>query len=149
MTKKMILTLLLCSVLALGLCSCNSTKKEQTNRIESSYTVTEIENVSASIENLSPAGATIVITDKNEEPHIYGEWYQIEKEENGKWVELETIIDDYGFNEIGYLVDDHHQVKFVIDWEWLYGKLSDGSYRILKQVGQQYIAIPFGIATAT
>lgn len=40
-------------------------------------------------------------------------------------------------------------MKFVIDWECLYGKLPLGSYRILKQVNNQYIAIEFGMATTS
>ena len=147
--KKSLFLFLIAALILGALSGCNSKTKKQSKQAESSYLITEVENVSATIDDISPTGATIVITDKNKEQYTYGEWYQIEKEENGKWVELETKIDNYGFNEIGYLVDDHDQVKFVIDWEWLYGTLSDGSYRIVKQVGQQYIAIPFGIATAT
>lgn len=116
---------------------------------ESSFKTTKIKNVSIDISDISLTGATITIKDTNQNPYTYGEWYKIEKEIDGKWYEVKTIIDDYGFNDIGYLVDENNQVKFVIDWEWLYGKLPLGSYRILKQVNNQYISIEFGIATTS
>ena len=121
--------------------------KRYSNLSDSSCIVTGVENVSATVSDLSPTGATVIITDQNKEPYTYGEWYQIEKEENGKWYKLKTMVEEYGFNDLGYLVNEHNQVKFVIDWEWLYGKLPQGRYRILKQVGQQVISIPFNITT--
>ena len=97
--------------------------KRYSNLSDSSCIVTGVENVSATVSDLSPTGATVIITDQNKEPYTYGEWYQIEKEENGKWYKLKTMVEEYGFNDLGYLVNEHYQVKFVIDWEWLYGKL--------------------------
>lgn len=108
-----------------------------------------VENVTVQIYDISLTGATIIITDKNKEPYTYGQWYKIEKEENGKWIELPPKIKNYGFNDLGYLVDENNEVKFVMDWEWLYGKLDLGSYRIIKKVNDHYIYIPFGIATTS
>lgn len=105
-----------------------------------------IENISTEIYDVSSIGATIIITDKNESLYTYGEWYKIEKEENGKWIEVKTKINDYAFTDIGYLVDNNNEVRFVISWEWLYGELSPGNYRIVKEVNNQYIYIPFVLA---
>lgn len=117
-----------------------------TKNKESTYKTTELENVSISISNISLTGATITIKDTNEKPYTYGEWYKLEKEVNGKWYEVKTIVDDYGFNLIAYLPDKNNEINFEIDWEWLYGELSLGSYRILKKAGNQYISVEFGIA---
>ena len=68
----------------------------------------------------------------NLRPLPHGEWYKIEKQVNGKWYEIKPIIENYGFNSIGYLPDKNNEVEFVMNWEWLYGKLPLGSYRILK-----------------
>ena len=97
------------------------------------------------ISNITPSGAILIIRDMNQEPYIYGEWYKIEKEVDGKWCELEPFLDHYGFNDIGYLVDQNNEVTFTIDWEWLYGKLPKGNYRILKEVNHQYISSVFKI----
>ena len=115
-------------------------------QIESNYKPTEVENVSADIYDISLTGATIIIKDTNEKPYTQGEWYKIEKQVDGKWYEVETLLDNYGFNSIGYLPDENNEVKFVMDWEWLYGELPVGSYRILKEVGGKYISIEFNIA---
>ena len=112
---------------------------------ESLYKPINIENITISISNVSKTGATIIIKDTNKIPYTYGQWYKIEKNINGKWYELKTIIDNYGFTSIGYLPDKNNEVKFVIDWEWLYGKLPLGNYRILKQVNEHYIAFEFSL----
>jgi len=112
---------------------------------ESMYIETEVENVSINISNVSKTGATITIKDTNNEPYTYGEWYKIEKEIDDKWYEIKTIIDNYGFNSIGYLPDENNLVKFIINWEWLYGRLSKGKYRILKEVDNKYISVTFNI----
>lgn len=121
-------------------------------QIESNYKPTEIENVSANIYDISLTGATIVVKDTNKKQNTYTDWYVIEKEENGKWYQLDTIIEDYGFNEMAYLPNENSEVKFVIDWEWLYGELPLGSYRILKKLNDgsaKIISIEFNIATTS
>lgn len=113
----------------------------------SSVKATEVNNVKMDISDISHTGATITIKDTNKIPYTYGEFYKIEKEIDGQWHDVKPIITDYGFNDKGYIVDENHEVKFIIDWEWLYGKLPLGSYRILKKVNDQYISVEFGIAT--
>lgn len=118
-------------------------------QVESNYKSTEVENVSADIYDISLTGATIVIKDTNTKQNTYTDWYVIEKEVNEKWYQLETKIKDHGFNDMAYLPNENNEVKFVIDWEWLYGELSQGSYRILKKVNNgnaEIISIEFSIA---
>lgn len=107
---------------------------------------TTIENVSIDIFDISLTGATVIITDTNQETYVYSEWYRIEQSIDGKWQEVKTVTNNYGFNEMGYLPDKNNEVKFIINWEHLYGELSLGSYRILKQVNNQYISVEFSIA---
>lgn len=110
---------------------------------------TGVDKVRIAISDVSLTGVTLIIEDMNQTPYIYGEWYEIEKEVDGNWYPVETKIEHYGFNDIGYVVNEEHKVKFVIDWEWLYGSLPLGSYRIVKQVNQQYIYVGFSIATTS
>ena len=115
---------------------------------ESIYKPSKLENVDISISDISSTGATVTIKDRNENTYVYGEWYKIEREINGKWCEVRTVIDNYGFNDLGYLIDENSEnkeIKFDIDWEWLYGKLPSGNYRLLKQVGSQYISVEFNL----
>jgi len=116
---------------------------------KSTFITTEVENVSINISDISLTSATLIIKDTNNSPYTYGEWYKIEKQIDGNWYELKTKKKDYVFNEIGYLPDKNNEVKFVIDWKELYGELALGSYRILKQVDNQYISIEFGVASTS
>ncbi|MBE5940601.1 MAG: hypothetical protein E7266_09435 [Lachnospiraceae bacterium] len=113
--------------------------------MESKYQSTNVENVNISISDVSSTGATVIITDSNKEPYIYGEWYSIEKEKDGKWYEVKTIINNYGFKDIGYIPNANGKIELTVDWEWLYGKLSPGTYRLLKKVNSQYISVEFSI----
>ena len=106
---------------------------------------TQVENVTIQISDISPSGANLVITDTNPEPYVYGEWFKLQKEVNGQWQDVPTVIDNYGFHEIGYLPNNKGEVTFVINWEWLYGKLPAGTYRIFKEVNRQEIFIEFEI----
>lgn len=118
-------------------------------RSKSAYHITDVENVTISITDVSPIGATVTIKDNNDPAAIYGAWYKIEKQIDGDWYDIEPVIEEYGFSYIGYLPDQNNQVTFDIDWEWLYGKLPAGKYRLLKEFGvldnKKYIAVEFEI----
>ena len=106
---------------------------------------TQVENVTIQISDISSSGASLVITDTNPEPYVYGEWFKLQKEVNGQWQDVPPVVDNYGFHEIGYLPNNKGEVTFVINWEWLYGKLPAGTYRIFKEVNRQEIFIEFEI----
>lgn len=112
---------------------------------ESTYHIEKIENVDIRTSNVSRTGATIVITDTNKNPYKHGLWYEIEKEENGKWYKLTTLIDNDITIAYGYLPDENNEVIFEINWEDIYGKLTPGNYRIIKKVIEKYMSVEFGI----
>ncbi len=119
------------------------------SRSKSTYHITEVENVTISITDVSPIGAKVIIKDLTNTTDLYGDWYKIEKQIDGDWYDIEPVIEEYGFSYIGYLPDQNNEVIFDIDWEWLYGKLPAGKYRFLKEVGvldnKKYIAVEFEI----
>ena len=106
---------------------------------------TQVENVTFQISDISPTGATLVITDTNAEPYLYGEWYKIQRLTDGQWMDVPHVIDNGAFNAMGYIPDANGEVKFTINWEWLYGKLPSGAYRLWKQVGDKECYIEFSI----
>lgn len=112
---------------------------------ESAYQPTGAPNVTMAVSDVTPTGATVTIQDSNPEPFVYGSWYQIEQEKDGVWYEIKTKIKDYGFDEMGWLTDDRGELTMTLDWEWLYGKLTTGHYRILKQAGTQVISTEFTV----
>ena len=111
---------------------------------ESAYQPGGAANVTMNLSDVTPTGAVVTIQDHNPEPFVYGEWFVIEREKDGVWYEVKTKINDYGFNEIGWLTDNG-ELTMTVDWEWLYGELPEGHYRILKQAGAEVISAEFTV----
>lgn len=107
----------------------------------------ELDNISMTIKEgtLTKTGATIIITDLNSTTNIYGEFFRIDKKIDGKWQELQPIIDNYGFNSIGYFVDENNNLELEHNWEWIYGKLETGEYQLIKEVNGKYFNVKFKI----
>lgn len=112
---------------------------------KSPYEATELKNVSMQLTDITPTGAVLTITDTNESPFVYGEWFTLEKKEGREWFGLHPLIENYSFFDLGYRPNQNGKVIFEMDWEKLYGKLPKGSYRVLKKAGLQYIAVGFTI----
>ena len=95
--------------------------------------IDDLKGVSMAIKEntLTNTGATVIITDTSNRDNIYGNSYKIEKKENGVWIELKPKNDMF-FTDIGYVVGEDHTLEFDINWEYFYGKLESGEYRILK-----------------
>ena len=61
------------------------------------------------------------------------------------------IKENYFWNSIGYKIDRNNKLVLEIDWEWLYGSLSNGTYRIVKDaiedstLEKKYFSVEFEI----
>ena len=91
--------------------------------------------VMMSVSHVTPTGLTVHFTqyDKRDCGElIYGEGYHLEVLNGDTWEDVPTIIEDWGFNSIGYTIPAEGEAKIETNWEWLYGKLSPGTYRITK-----------------
>lgn len=112
---------------------------------ESSYEIVSPSDIKISLKDTSSWGTTMTIKDDSSNGHVYGEDYIIERESNGKWYEVKTIIDNYGFNDIGLLLDDNNEVVFKINWTSIYGLLPHSNhYRLLKRYeNNTYLAAYF------
>ncbi len=87
--------------------------------------------------NVTDTGLTVrfeLTDDPNTGQLQTGEWYEIEKYENDEWQKVETVISDYAFNSVAYLIKENDITEFEVDWEWLYGRLLPGIYCINKEV---------------
>lgn len=94
----------------------------------------ELVNISIKEGTLTKTGATIIITDNNPNKIIYGTSFYIEKYENNDWHEVMPINNNYGFNYMAYYVDENGKLELEQNWEYIYGKLNKGIYRIVKDV---------------
>ncbi len=128
-------------------------KEKETLINKCSIKIDDLENVSMTIKKgtLTNKGATVIITDTSDRNNIYGEGYQLEKEENGVWVEMKPKH-DMTFITIGYSVNENHTLELKVNWEYHYGTLENGKYRILKDTSyagegtKHYITAEFTIA---
>ena len=93
--------------------------------------------VSMDLSDITPAGATVHFyrfdTEKAGEIS-YGDSFVIEKENDGNWEEVPVIIEDAAFTDIAHIIPQNDTCEAKIDWEWLYGPLSPGTYRLRKTV---------------
>lgn len=85
--------------------------------------------------SVSPKGLTLRFGNKIQPEIMYGESFILEKKIDGMWYELPVVIDgEYGFKDIGYEITFEGGPDWEVDWEWLYGELQPGEYRIIKEV---------------
>lgn len=112
----------------------------------------EIDGVSMTIlpGTVTSKGLTLMIHDDNEQHYTYGEWYQLLRNDGSGWSEVPAVIEgDYGFGDIGLMTDESGILTLEIDWQWLYGELDAGSYRIVKALyfddGYKYFSAEFEI----
>lgn len=130
--KKKLYGILICFIFMLGITGCNTEAI-----IKDTAELNEVEGVSMTIQKgtLKRTSATIIITDLSGKKNTYGEEYRIDKKENGNWKELDVMVKgEYGWNMIGYLVGTNNKLVMEINWQWLYGKLEDGEYRLVKNL---------------
>src|SRR5699024_4440867 len=120
---------------------------------EKSISESGLENVTVSIQegSLSRTGVKILIHDVSGENYSYGTWYRIDKMVNGTWQQLSVVLkENYGWNDIANHVDKMGNLILDIDWEWLYGTLDNGYYRIVKyalsdSLEKKYFSVKFEI----
>lgn len=93
--------------------------------------------LSMSAENANSTGLTLVYSFSGEPPREQLSAdisYYIERKTEGGWELCETVIDDYGWCLTGFFISPDSETWDDVNWEWLYGELSPGVYRISKTV---------------
>ena len=61
-----------------------------------------------------------------------GSDYRLIVLEHGTWHDVPTVLEEYGWDSIAYLIEKGTSTKLEIDWKWLYGELPTGTYRLVK-----------------
>lgn len=83
-------------------------------------------------DTLTPTSITLVITNNsNAYDFVYGEDYGIETYTNHEWNEVPALKDHVVYT-IAYTIHPNSSKDMEIDWEWIYGELPKGNYRIVK-----------------
>lgn len=136
MKKKKLLGVLICFIFLLGITGCEKEikGKPQESKIKIlnggvRFTVKE--------GTLSNTKATFILKNTSKTKITYGTSYWMEKEENGKWYKIEPK-DEMWFTLPEFELNPKESRELEIDWEYGYGKLSPGKYRVVKEVDFEY-----------
>gem|GEM_PF-3002179 len=80
-------------------------------------------------------GITITLENKTASEFTYGSDFTLYLNGNDSWETVQPIIDDWGFDSIGYDIAPQSTTdEIFIDWSWLYGELPGGNYIIKKEI---------------
>ncbi|MDE7477877.1 MAG: hypothetical protein K2M91_07995, partial [Lachnospiraceae bacterium] len=95
--------------------------------------------LSFSLKNISPTGATLVLTQYDADAPTgemeYGDDFVLEIQKDGAWEEVPIVLEgDYGFHDIAYVIPSGSTSEQELNWDWLYGALAPGNYRVIKSV---------------
>jgi len=88
-------------------------------------------------ENVTAKGCTLVFEQKGGSPTgslETGEQYVIQTMRDGQWVDVPVYAESYGWNAVAWIIPMDGEKEFEVNWEWLYGTLPFGEYRIGKGV---------------
>lgn len=88
-----------------------------------------------SVKDVTPTGLTLVCAKDGGNPTgelMCGTDYRLLVFEDGMWKHVPTVIEEYGWDDMGYPVTDGKSREIELSWEWLYGKLPAGTYRLAK-----------------
>ena len=85
----------------------------------------------------SEVGITAEITNISEEEVIFSSDFSVQFKDGGKWYNLEYIADEVVFTEPAIPVNPGESREWFGVFTWLYGKLPEGEYRILKTVNAE------------
>src|SRR5665648_815629 len=106
MKKIFFLTLTLLVSVLLVACGNGNGDTTATNEWESTHydTVNNFDGASMNIKegSVSPTGLTVIFENNSDKQGVYSDDFLVEKEIKGDWYQVPTIIDEYGFNDIGY-----------------------------------------------
>lgn len=95
--------------------------------------------VKLTAKDITPTGLTIVCTQQDGAPTgelETGSPYALEIYQGGVWTSVKMLPqeNDVAWTSEAWVIQPNDTIEWVVDWEWLYGALPDGSYRISKSV---------------
>lgn len=95
--------------------------------------------LSFTLKNISSTGATLVFRNYDVDAPTgdleYGDDFMLEVQKGDIWEEVPISLEgNYAFNSIAYTIPTKGISERELDWEWLYGALAPGTYRIRKSI---------------
>ena len=95
--------------------------------------------VTLEVDNVTASGLTMICTQSDGNPSgelQTGSDYVLEECIDGSWYKVEYIIDEYNvsWTAEARIIPMNDSVAWDFNWEYLYGELSAGEYRIAKDI---------------
>lgn len=114
-------------------------KENEDNKISSNCFITDDKwGIELKTKNITNEKMTLVIEQFGKlggETLETGTWFEIEKNVNGEWKRLDTDpLIDFAWTEQSYIINKNGLTELETNWKWLYGELSEGSYRLSKKI---------------
>ncbi len=121
----------------LGTLTFDTSKRSGAAYIYSRESEAEQIGVSFTLKNISSTGATLVFQQYDGDAATgdlsCGTDFLIEMQRDNMWQEVPVILEgEYAFNDVACTIDGSTEQE--LNWEWLYGALVPGTYRIRKSV---------------
>ena len=90
--------------------------------------------ITLSVTDVTPTGLTVVFKQSGGNPTgelMTGSYYRLENKDK----ELAYIVEgDIAWTAEAYMIQKDGETQMQANWEWLYGTLEPGNYRLIKQV---------------
>ena len=127
---KKVAIILFCGIIIFGLIIWNNTRIGKKSNIQISQN-----DISMMIKEgtLTNTKATLIIKNNSDKEVQYGESFQIEIKKNNKWYQLNEKHERF-FTLAAIILDAGEQREIELNWEYGYGKLKKGTYRIIKDM---------------
>ena len=134
--KKTILTILLCGVMVLEMTGCGKQKNEFDIGNKPDIKISQNDVIMTIKEGtLTNKSATLVLTNHSDKNFQYGSPYEIEIKKDGEWHKINVEL---YFNMPVFQLSAKESKEIELDWENGYGKLTEGTYRIIKEIDYEY-----------
>lgn len=134
--KKTILTILLCGVMVLEMTGCGKQKNEFDIGNKSDIKISQNDVIMTIKEGtLTNKSATLVLTNNSDKNFQYGNPYEIEIKKDGEWHKINVELN---FTLPAFHLLPKESKEIELNWENEYGKLSKGTYRIIKGINYEY-----------
>ncbi|MCM1044926.1 MAG: DUF4362 domain-containing protein [Candidatus Gastranaerophilales bacterium] len=96
--------------------------------------VNQLADVTMELLYATPVSIGVEFKNDSDLEVTYGESYDLQVLQDGKWYSLSYVIDHAAFNMLGYLLHGGKNRIWGTDWTIFHGVLGDGQYRLVKSV---------------
>ncbi len=94
----------------------------------------ELEGVRMEVSSATDKLVTVVFENDTDKEIQTGDYFWLERRTEDGWEALEPVIENYAFHMVAYTVEKDKPLELEVQYDWLFGQLEPGEYRIVKQV---------------